>query len=462
MAKKKVKTSSNVIEHLESNTSTISQIYLTGGEIVDFMGAENSELCKDINTKSISIKKQIGKGKMGVVYDISLNGVSSNKKYVLKKSTTDIKIEKVPTSSITLKKKSLGEFFDLYLKRDYPTISRSIFIKINGGNENKLISSFKSVTIPIYADLCRTTEQLHYRTTNNNSQVIPAGSYVCDNVAYSEYILSLIVSDFYRTGKSINFIEMFGFATCKNIDKSILKLSKKESYSQYIFMEKISFSLRKLVEKTSLTENDVRSIVIQTIFAIGCMETYGNISHNDLHPDNIFLEVIDESTLFQGKSVHSSDFFHYSFNGENIFFPRGRYIVKLGDFGFGVKWSAPIVAPLAVIEDLSRGWMPNFYSETYDTAYFILSMLVELQVSTDDFGLVQPVQFIERLLDFCTHGIEPEIFFNIERGNRPKMDRLHTLAAKPLELLEHIIDEYNISEPEGEYITIGTIASQSD
>lgn len=427
----------NVQDHFNENTSEILNIFLTGGEIVDFMGNEEQNICRDIDTNLIKISKEIGKGLSGTVYDIAFTGEKSSRKYVLKKSLAKIDVKNIPLGSLTL-----SEYFDKYLKN---TQSKSVFMKINGGE--KFSPPPKNVIIPIYAELCKTSSQIMYKKNDksNSDAIIPPNSYICGNEMYSEYIISLIVSDYYRSGKCANFIEMFGFATCK---------ASESLFYQHIFMEKIDMTLRNLVETRKLLSIDMTSIIIQVIFAIGCMEKYSSITHNDLHADNIFIQIIDDNTIFKGTKLVDYKFFHYKFGGRDIYFPRGKYLVKIGDFGMSCKWSTPIVSPKKIINNIPPEWVPNFYSEMYDTAYFIYGMYMEVIITKQTHSLSQPIMFIKNLLSFITNSSGDYNSF-YRSGHRPRINTLKNLPnAEPEKVLEHISKKF--SKSRGNSICIGT------
>lgn len=577
--------SDDVLSHLSNNSSVILNMYLSGGEIIDFMGAEEEDICKDISSKNILIKKEIGKGNFGTVYDISFDGGDSSKKYVLKKSNTETEIVTVGwfnttiseyfdlvvrpdypdvkksfflkmngnNKSLTMKgiptikipniitkrikdmppewsvyyRKTLSKFFDQIIKRKYPHTSKNIFIKLNGGDGNRKLLEFKKIeipkyieedvsqtdaediawleksslskyfdevinldypglsktvflkvnnagngekpagsysvlVIPFYASLCKSDGMYEYPKNDGglilNYLTIPPNSYMCANQAYTEYIISLLVSDYYKLGKCINFIDMLGFATCQD-PKSITDYES--TFSQYIFMEKIDLSLRSLLKSKVLNEDDVMSIILQTIFAIGCMQKFSSIMHNDLHCDNVFISNVTPDIVYNNKRISDYGYFHYSLgDGKDIYFPRGRFLVKIGDFGFSSKWSTPIVTSTAVINDDSGGWVPNFYSETYDCAYFLSGMRMELLQYSRKFKLDHYSDVFENIVPFIAQD-DPEYmktyYQDINFGYRPKLSMLNMFRSRPGEILDFMTDEYSLNYTPGEnkYITIG-------
>lgn len=226
-------------------------------------------------------------------------------------------------------------------------------------------------------------------------------------------------------------------------------------------MEKIDLSLRSLLKSKVLNEDDVMSIILQVVFAIGCMQKFSSIMHNDLHCDNVFISNVTSSIVYNNKRISDYGYFHYSLgDGKNIYFPRGRFLVKIGDFGFSSKWSTPIVTSTAVINDESGGWVPNFYSETYDCAYFLSGMRMELLQYSKKFKLDHYSDVFENIVPFIAQD-DPEYmktyYQDINFGYRPKLSMLNMFRSRPGEILDFMTDEYSLSYSPGEnkYITIG-------
>ena len=139
----------------------VLKILDTGGEIVKYLGEQNS-LCPLINSQ---IKKEniIGGGVFGKVYSITSKSLGT-KKYVVKQ---------------TIKKKDAP--------KDY---------------------QFKPCKID-------EEEQFENMMYPEKSFTFPKGSYLCENEIFSEYVIGLLCSNLLKQGKSINFIDVISFATCK-------------------------------------------------------------------------------------------------------------------------------------------------------------------------------------------------------------------------------------------------------
>jgi len=221
-----------------------------------------------------------------------------------------------------------------------------------------------------------------------HDEVIPAGSYICEEAIYSEFLLSILVSKFTESKKvpfCVNFLKTFGFSSCigrKGRDKG--------QHINYIFMEKADDSLYSF--RKELDRDDIISIVIQVIFAITCYQEIYSISHNDLHASNIFLKVIEE-----GSEYYPYTHFHYKLHGQDIIFPRGRFLVKIGDFGIAVKWSAPIIGFRRVLADRDDrnpiDYVPNWYSRAYDILYSMNSISIVL-------GKRAATPFVKKIIEY--------------------------------------------------------------
>lgn len=416
---------SNIKSLFKRNRSSTLNTFQNNGDLVEYLGITNDEICDKIDDKLISISRIIGKGKYGSVFDILVIGMS-RKKYVVKKTKTIIEIINVNELSFP-KSTTLGDYY-YYISMTFPNpLSKTIFIKANGGDEDVSLSSLETIVIPSFAETCKITSPVVYTIndgSNANKVFTKSDGHICKNNTYTEYIISLIVSEIYTSGKCINFLGMLGFATCKS--KEI------PQFSQYIFMEKISRTLKSIISE-SISEEDMASIIIQVTFAIGMMGTLG-VSHNDLHTDNIFLDEIVEGYTYNNSILSECDAFHYVYNTKSIYFPRGKYIVKIGDFGLAGKFSVPIIIPMDLLKDRYNPPIPNWFSEKYDLSYFIRKFVSSTSYDSEILSNVS--LFIDKDYTRAKY-IQPHL-------ERPRLDTMEYHNSKPENLLDFIASEYDM------------------
>jgi serine/threonine protein kinase len=348
----------------------VIKIIDTRGSIVDYLSKESS-LCPLIGSE-IQLFKELGKGAQGIVYQIKFPGIGKNEYVVktIKPHPDDIDKEEVHNYQIneygTLK--ALGES---YYHNDQ--ISLDAFMDMNGGKDRDLVHGEK-IYIPIFAKLCK----LH-----KNKLVIPVNDafktyfiregrgYACDNAIYSEYVLMILLGEMYRKSRTINFMDVFDFATCY----------KKTNSMQYIFMEKISPMDVFINNDSSVISN----IIIQLLFSIASYQRKYLISHNDLHPGNIFAKVITLDTRWNGEEVLYYDYFSYDIDGVKLYIPNSTFIIKIGDFGLACKYSDPCILLDGIVDDRYKmkniTVIPNWLSLEYDSIFCMAALGTKLSNS---------------------------------------------------------------------------------
>lgn len=241
----------------------------------------------------------------------------------------------------------------------------------------------------VYLDPCK-RQTSYLRFDGRGETIIPKGSSICD-MSITEYAISILAGEALRREKCINFIDVFAFSYCNNINTpGPLK------NAQYTFMEQISSSVRKTI--SCMMENSLyqskkmplemqqeiaNSLFIQTLFAIYILQKDYHIVHGDLHDDNIFY-VADPNYEWKGDKIGNYDYYEYKIEGKSLYLPAIPIIVKIGDFGLSVKYSKhgePMIGDYTTLEtgyDQQDGlgpWLPNFYSSSYDVTFvtFIFS-----------------------------------------------------------------------------------------
>lgn len=190
----------------------------------------------------------------------------------------------------------------------------------------------------------------------------------------TEFLVSLWVGNFYTSGKCINFIETFYFAICSSYDRKMAQY--------YTFMEQIDRDFTYIL-KAGYPEEIYNNIYIQILFAVAMYQHNGNIVHGDLHGGNVFLLKHgkslgwNENTEFNGENIGSTlksgngaDYMEYRYGTKSFYVPtyktsdNSQFIVKIGDWGRGVKYSSPMIGSKDVI--LNNYPVPNWYNKAFD------------------------------------------------------------------------------------------------
>lgn len=327
-----------VLIEFNNNTAEVIHLYNTHKPIVDVLTKKDNPICNIIGTDDkvedfdkdtiikVKTKKPLGQGGSGVVYSIKIGNKSND--YVVK-----------------------------------------LAYEIDANNMIK----------PCYSDIQRSykpTAKLpsHYKFPF--SKEIREPNYTC-NETYSEYLISLLMSRLYKNGNvsgkptgpfCINFIDVLDFVTCY------------KPLTQYTFMERMDGVLYDAINESKLDEIDIKSIIIQILFAICMYQHHYKISHNDLHAENIFVKNIDNGDIiYNGKSLKDVKYFAYKLpNDKYIFFPRGKYLIKIGDWGYSCKFSDTKILNEDVMTGKTSIKRPNWYEPLYDLLY-VIDILIETE-----------------------------------------------------------------------------------
>ena len=336
---------SQILSFFFNDRKETLHIYYTGGEILRNLIRHDNPLCPMINSK-IKFDKRLGGGAYGTAYEISFPGMGL-KKYAVKEVNRTYKDEESGKESFVPSLQDL--------------------------KNNKMV-------------LCRLSKTISYKAFNGSVVNIPVGSYICKHEVYPEYLISLLVGQLsiqkqYRImeSNSINFLQMYDFATCYKPD-----------LSQYTFMEKVDTTFHHLLVNRIATPEDVESIFLQVLCAIYTYQYLFKISHNDLKPDNVFLEKINMKTEYNGHKLYQYTHMEYKLDGLSIFIPikYNGYIVKIGDWGLSTKFYKRMIGKAGHLynsvfdtsfatKDDDYGFqynVPNWYAKQYDLAYFMYNM----------------------------------------------------------------------------------------
>lgn len=329
-----------------------------------------SEACSLIGT-DIKLGEEVGRGNFGKVYVIQVPG-KGEKKYVVKKGTVRVFEAFMPLKSLT--------------KRG---LSKEMVMAFNphaNPDENirqKLIG-------PTFANSCivpkgqaKVYERIPHSVKTVDVQ-INGPAYICKNNTYSEFFIGAMVGEAYRKGECANFFDVYSMFTCKS--------KKKNTYHQYIVMDKIdgewgnnASCQRADTYIKHVPDNHIhdvqRGVFIQLMFAIAFYQHRYQLSHNDLHSKNIFIEYVTDKNEFNGEKYIDAEWYHYHLTGKgnqqarDVYIPAIPVILKIGDFGLSVKHSEPVVGDKMVFttgydQDDGHGpWIPNVFMPSYDSLY---------------------------------------------------------------------------------------------
>jgi hypothetical protein len=350
------------IKLLFQDNEEILKIISLEGEISDYLGLPSGK-CSLIGS-SIELGEFLGEGKSGEVFDIKIEGMGTHK-YVVKKSPIFFEILHIPVKNVAAILKN-----ENFTWKDIKSIQSPKTIE---NIEKQNLSKEISLVIP--PKLCRINKHKKFAPIPNDGKDyvhIPEGSYLCPDGSFSEFAIGAYLGKLYRDKICINFFDVYAMFACPD----------DRTYFQYIFMDKIDSNLKSILDcvgHKSFNYSVMDGILIQTLFAIAMYQHQYSISHNDLHTDNVFIEYVKKDSIFSHQNLYDADYYHYNFTHggipKDIYFPAVPVIVKIGDFGFSEKYSKPIIANASIIEGEYGDIIPNIYYPSYDSLYFLCSLL---------------------------------------------------------------------------------------
>lgn len=402
---------------------TLFKKYYQDDNVIDYLENYNSDC--NIYTTQATNPNELGKGAMAVIYKIKIN----NKPFALKQMPKKMRNFSMNSHlpKLTLDMIQMDPDERASIERNNPTITKNhpIAIEYIGPQIKYNIGSYckikqakrikKFVHFPyryphpqkpnedayMIRDPTKYPLNSRIKLPQNIDQIIvmdpdkyimiPAGSYVCDNV-YTEYVIMALLASIQKGNMSRHFLQGVDFNTCdQNINTIPWEFSKtmdrsvKTATMQYFAIELIDKSLDDLLKAAIrdpmlLTSNDYASIILQSLFAMATYQELYKINHSDLHTGNIFIKLIKptahQDTHYEYRIIKNNKIL------ETYYIPISRYLVKIGDFGFACKYSKPIVAFNDVVIG-SYPSVPNWYCPGYDVAFFFKSIYDAVYVHID-------------------------------------------------------------------------------
>jgi serine/threonine protein kinase len=445
------------IQFLFENNQEILNVIATHGEISNILSVPN-ERCSLIGSE-IKLTDKIGKGKFGEVFLITIPGLGT-KHFVVKKVKAEYEIISGDNAFWMEYFEDTGQTWD-YLKnfQSEDTIDRF-------ENDNYKNISF---IIPPAGTECLMKQDRTYDAIPQSESIktitVPKNSYLCENEVYVEYLIGIYTGKIYRDFECINFFNMYSMFACPDSGKY---------FNQYIFMDKLDgdiednigcISIYKYLTLPKTHHNDVMNgIYIQTLFAIAIYQDRLQLSHNDLHTGNLFIEVVTKNTIYNNQSLIDADLYHYHIKDKDIYIPAIPVIVKIGDYGLSIKYSNPVVGDPYIFEtgyaQKKDPWVPNVYLPSYDSLYFttaymgVLAYASELMINCIRFMCPKISNASENILNqlIAANYVRPFI-----GGNRPVLENLHSVKPAIDILLGPILNEYKTKPKAGKIVTLGKL-----
>ncbi len=456
---------------LFENQEEVLNIISSGGELVKYLGYP-SENCPLIGTE-IKLAHVLGRGTQGTVFLVTIPGMGT-KEYVVKKGTLELETEDDTLESLKIR-------FGMLKSRTWADYKPFQTKKTINQFENPDTPLDKEITLIIPPKFCKLKKDRQFDARpiiKNDTITVPAGSYLCPDEVYSEYAIGVYTGQLYRKGTCINFFNFYTFFACPK------RQIGGEKYNQYILMDKLDgsfnnnkacLSLDKFASMKKFEKYDVlNSIYIQTLFAIAAYQDAFQISHNDLHDDNIFIECVTPNTMFNGQKIHGADWFHYRVKGKDIYIAASPGIVKIGDYGLSVKYSEPIVGNEYVFTDgYDQGdgtgaWIPDQFLPSYDSLFFTTKFINLIATKLED-GSNVLYALVKTCLSFMCNNIkfepgtdiieELQNYQYVRQGfsNRPVLETLPNVKNALETLLGPVLQFSSIKPSYGRIVTLGVI-----
>jgi len=320
------------------------RIYNSGEALVKQLTAV-SPLCASIGTDIKIDAKPIAEGHYGSVSDVIFPGAKKGQ-YVIK-SFFDTDLETLRVKPPQSLEKIVKE------QKDYdPHLLMDLNVSPRGPT-----AIVENIVMPKFALQCSPKKKYKIKSNvSKKSTTLTKPYYLCPTGSIPEYVLSLLVANLYRDGTCVHFIDTVDLLTCVEAG----------SPKQYTIMEKVDNTLLKIIE-CALHEEMVACLLIQILFAVACYQHRYQISHNDLHYNNVLIKYVTPDTEWNGQKLADASYHHYHILGTDLYIPAIPVLVKIADFGLGVKWSPPVIGDeyYATVSD----YIPHEFVPQYDSLY---------------------------------------------------------------------------------------------
>mgnify|MGYP000440927483 CR=1 FL=1 len=257
----------------------------------------------------------IGEGMMGKVYSMFDR---QGKKFAVKENSFDT--HRVDADSLVTFKKDAYTYptFVNMLTKGRQKYPRRIITELNKHLSKKKIEPKTKIYVSEYFLNCNYVEL----------SSIPLKILVCNNTMHIEYICFQMMAKLKNTfGVSNNFIDVYDYFSCPHAGPV-------RRINQYIVMELMSTTFEKALVKAIAPRNDQAlndSVVFQCVHALGCINYYLNMTHNDFRADNILIE-------YNKQLIKDYDCFHYQVFDKNFYFKSSPFVIKVGDPGISNFW----------------------------------------------------------------------------------------------------------------------------
>lgn len=225
----------------------------------------------------------------------------------------------------------------------------------------------------------------------------PKGSFLCYKGLYVENAIALLCSSLVERKRCANFIHTFDVSICPADTQRILPAWDKDgtfAVNQYVFMEQITGEMKTYIsnlvgwhQRKQITaeylDQCVKNVYIQTLFGVCSMQHAYGIQHNDLHTGNVMFQSITPELMYDSKRVKECTHLSYSITDDagthHIYLPivDDTVIAKIGDFGYSVKYSHPIIGGRNTTIDYYKnftGCFVQWEARCNDIIYFTSSM----------------------------------------------------------------------------------------
>lgn len=364
-------------------SNQVVNIVNTGGGLVNLLGQNNSN-CSLINN-NIRLVKALGSGVQGIFYLISIDGKPS-KIYGVKESFH------TPSKMFSVLSYNNIQFFTFVnnVNVKYGTAYSSRFIASLNNIESKLsetiVNKGGKILFPRKGSFqvieCKLNgDGVYTNWVNGQKNQLNTGDYICEE-EWIESGIGSLVSTAIEQNSCPHFIESISFATC-------------DDYRYYNFMAKLNpvqgqiersdmkqcigtgkVELRCLMSWMAARERGqdaMISIGMQILFTLAYMQERWKIAHQDLHLLNVFITAIGPDDIWRGQRLMDQQFFRYTIDGKIYYCKNMGFLVKLGDWGFGAKYSQPRMLRKDLVNNSDEGLMkwqlPNTYTPNYDVLY---------------------------------------------------------------------------------------------